>query len=1812
MKYILHPSVLLLVISLILNSCHSREKLDFSPFISGYTGGVIKSNSTLQIYLSQAINQGYQIGSELPADLFKISPEIKGKTVLKDDNSIEFIPDERFKNGTTYQVKFKLGALCEVPSSYQTFEFTFDIIPLVTVFENGCLLSETGNENALQYQGILHSSDEIDPSEIEKSLTATYDGRSWTPEWNHQGNRHYFSLRQLTKGAQSKSLSLKFSKEIQATKETLDIPIPGLNDFTVLNIKASESEPPVISIYMSENVDPNQDLKGLFRLAGNTALNYKITDNVIYLYPSNHLENDQPELTISAGIRSTNGHILQDEYTRTVPLSTTKPQVQLIGKGVIVPDDNRVVIPFSAIALKAVDLEIIQVLNENMNFFLQKNAYDEYWELNRSARPVFMQKIDLQEEHPHIDLNKWNDFTIDLSKLVKLEKGNIYRFRLKFKKSYTTLPCASEEPDSDYGSSNWDNSDYYYSEYYYPNEYEWEQRDNPSHLSYYTGKRFASRNLINTSLGIMAKGGADNQYIVCISDLNSAEAVSNCKITLFNYQNQKIDSAVTDQEGFAYLKPASAAFIVLAQKGRDKAWLRLPENSSLSLSNFDVSGQHVQMGVKGFIYGERGVWRPGDEIHLSLILEDKMQVLPQGHPIIAQLIDPNGHIVQSQKGTIGDNNIHCFTFKTVPEAQTGYWHALFRIGGLTFKQSLRIETVKPNRLAIQMQFAEKDIIGKGINAQTVQVKTNWLNGAPTSKQKAHTEVRLYPANSVFPAFPNYSFSDKSRYFETATVVLYDGQTDEKGNFSFSLEPIKTENAPGLLNAVFTTRVFENAGDFSISSQNMLYSPYQEYVGIRLPESEDQWYSTQKPVRLDGVTLSPNGQQGGNASIRIEIYKLDWRWWWDAEDEHRSAYVNREYSHCICRQEVQAQQGKFQQELNISEPGRYLIRAIDPSGHTASQIAYFGSWSDNQLPEAATMLHLSTDKQSYQVGEKIQLRIPSSTASVAIISLENGKRVEEIKRIPTTAGTTTFELEATSQMCPNTYIAVTLLQPHSQRDNDRPIRMYGVTNVNIEDPGLQLHPVIRTAAELHPGKEFEVTISEKEGKAMNYTIAIVDEGLLSLTAFRTPDPFAAFYAREALGVKTWDFYDYIYGAYGARLDQAFAVGGDEALKNLQNEQTNRFQSVVLFEGPFTLKAGSSQKHRFKMPEYIGEVRTMVIAAQNGRYGSSSLNSKVSNPLMVSLALPRLFSPGDIINLPVTVFAMKKNIQDVTVQIQTDDKITLLESSSKQLHFDQEGEKTVCFKARINQTTGLTALQAIATAQGETARTSQETQIRIPNPKITTVEEQTVASGESVSFDSRLNGAEPTSVLEISSIPPLNLEQRLNELLEYPHGCVEQITSQAFPLLSLNRLLTLTPEQQIIAENHIREVIQRLSSYQTTAGCFAYWPGNAFISEWATTYVVDFLATAQQQGYSVPSSLLRGAIRYLKQNANSWNHKGYHHQQEQAYRLYVLAAAGEPDLAAMNRLKEIPLERPVSQWLLAAAYALSHQPEIAQKMIRNLSAEVSPYRETGGCFGSTTRDQALILRSMILLNMRQEAYRMLEKISRTLGSQGWCSTQESSFALLAAAQFVQKYLGNQSGIHVTLNTPQGTEQIQIDKTIWQKPLILHDHRATATVKNNGQGKLFVRQINREIPLESIQKKSMSGLLMSVQYYDNQGRPISIDRVKQGEDILTEITVRNTGLTGSYQELALTYLVPSGFEIINDRLTGNISAWKESNYTDIRDDRFYVYFNLEQHQTKTFRFRCNAAFKGEYQLPAIQCSAMYDNDIQAILPGGKITIE
>jgi uncharacterized protein YfaS (alpha-2-macroglobulin family) len=347
-------------------------------------------------------------------------------------------------------------------------------------------------------------------------------------------------------------------------------------------------------------------------------------------------------------------------------------------------------------------------------------------------------------------------------------------------------------------------------------------------------------------------------------------------------------------------------------------------------------------------------------------------------------------------------------------------------------------------------------------------------------------------------------------------------------------------------------------------------------------------------------------------------------------------------------------GTWNFRVNYPDWGRYLVKAYDPvSGHSTAKVVYIDwpGWAGRARGgnEGATMLAFSSDKPAYNIGEKASVVIPGVDKGRALVSIENGSRVIKSYWVETQKGDTPFSFDITPEMTPNAFIHITLLQPHAQTVNDLPIRLYGVIPIQVENPETHLEPQIEMPDVLEPGKEVTIRVSEKSKRKMTYTLAMVDEGLLDLTHFKTPDPWKRFYAREALGVKTWDLYDQVMGAFGARLERLLAIGGDgEGAGKEDDSKANRFKPVVKYFGPITLDGGSDEI-RFTMPQYIGSVKTMVVAAYEGAYGSTEKATPVRKPLMILATLPRVLGPEEKLKLPVTLFSMEKNIRNVKVEV-----------------------------------------------------------------------------------------------------------------------------------------------------------------------------------------------------------------------------------------------------------------------------------------------------------------------------------------------------------------------------------------------------------------------------------------------------------------------------------------------------------------------------------------------------------------------------------
>lgn len=1795
-----------------------QKNADFSSYIFNHTEGIIPTDAPISVQLGFTPSVNFDINTPLPDNIFNIEPKIEGDLFLMEGNRLEFIPRRKFDNGTSYEAVLNLGEFIALPKNMQKFRMKWETLPLGMKFEGGELRIQEDGKN-FRYEGGFTASDLIEDKEAETSLCVEIKGKKLPIVWEHRNFKHMFSVRDIPKEKKSYKLRLKFGKLLKTDEFTVDI--PSDENFSVIDRNIEGYENSYIRIILSESISPDQDLRGLISLKAHkkddtyetlSDFNYGIEGNIIILYLNNSgYKYENVELRIDRSLVSVYGKNLGKTYVETFFMPTEKPDVRFIGKGEILPPGNKVVIPFSAVALKAVDVQIVKVFEQNMNFFLQEENYNSAYGFERVGRPVYRGKIELTKTNSHINPNKRNEFYISLNELLPLEKGVIYNIRLSFRPSYTTLPCAQNivYEDNRNNDESWDYG--YDTDYYFPADYKWEEHDNPCSSSYYTYQRFPSKNVICTSLGLMVKKSQSGEFMVNVNDISTTKAVTGCQIEFYNYQNQIIGSGKTDERGFLFHKPQGMSYTIIASYGNDKTYLKVNDGSALSLSNFDVGGMSTTKGVKGFIYGEREIWRPGDDIHLSLILQDKANTLPEGHPVTAELINPQGNTVKTQKFNLTEKHIYAVKFTTPSDAPTGYWQVKINIGGIRLNKTLRIETIKPNRINIETELSPETIIGKGACKQ-VNVRTSWMHGGKTANLNAETEVTLRQSGFSFKNYEDHTFYDISRKINTNTVNIFKGKTDENGSFTLDMDKIETENAPGILKSSFMTKVFEPGGDFSVNYTSALYSPYSHYVGIKIPEGEYGWHPVKKDIRLEGVVLNPHGEIGRDKDISLKIYKIAWHWWWDSQNANNGVYIQSPHTNLISSEEIHTADGKFSTDIRFEESGRYYIYAKDETGgHSCGIVVYAGNWSSIADNMSATVLAVDTDKKEYNAGDSVKIGFPSETGGVAVITLEDGIEVKETFRIPTKAGRTYFSFIADAKKCPNTYISVSMLQPYSMKNNDRPIRMFGLTNINVKDVSLELNPEIRIPEEIESGKEFTVEIKEKNGKKMEYTIAVVDQGLLSISSFKTPNPFRFFYSREALGVRTWDLYDYIYGAYGARLDKAFAVGGDSEIEIEGDIVSNRFKPVVIYEGPFSLNAGEKRTHKFFMPEYIGMVRTMVIAAGTEKYGSAEAYTKVTKPLMIMPGIPRTFRINDIVEIPVTVFTKENSNEDINVEILTDNRLTPLGQTKYKVSMNNSKEKTAVFRVKVTGTKGATKIHFNAYSEKYRTSSSETVEIQLPNSPIVQTKSYFLNAENSIKAQIRPEGAEPKAKIEISRFPSLNTAMHMENLKNYPHRCAEQITSRAFPLLNIGFLTDIDKPEEKNNEYRVKETIQNLRSYSAKNGGFCFWPGNSIPSEWLSSYVLHFLTYAKNEGYNVPDDMWRNTIKYIKRKANYWRPEDDYDDTNQAYRLYVLALAGTPEPASMNLMKGCKSLAPVAAWLLAGAYNINGDKTTADGIVSGISRNIADYKYNSSTYGSSIRDQALLIEIMTGMGMQKEAFEILKKLSQKIENRTWLSTQESAVIFHSAGLYAKKYIGRPEDMNLDIFINEIQKPIRSAKAVYIQGIDLKDGKADIKIKNNSHNSLYIKETTSSIPLEPITRSISNDLKIKVRYLDINNRTLTLENIKQASEIIVEISVENPDLYENRNNLVLSYFIPGGCEFINERLSENASAYKGSEFVDIRDDRCYLYFGLGAGRSQTFRLRMNATFTGEYIIPSASCTSMYDNDISAYSKSEKLII-
>ncbi|OBQ56438.1 hypothetical protein JJL45_13565 [Tamlana sp. s12] len=1787
----------------------------FKDHIFEVSTGIISTKSDIKVVL---INPMKDVSSEVELDksILKVSPKVSGKVVALNNRTIAFIPDNKFESDTRYTFTLDLGALQDVSSEYES--FVFDVKTIKQDFQVVTNNLESYSRDWQYLNGTLRSSDVISKSVAEKLITAKLKGKSLPVKILNESledNYFKFKIDSIRRYEKDSYLEIEWdgSEFDIDTEGDYTFNVPGKNNFKVVDINVFDEKNKYIEINFSDPIKKDFNISGFITVEGKKSLSFSFINNVVRVYVG-HLE-ETKTLTIKSGIINQYGYKLKRSLSKEISFEEIKPNVKLLQNGTILPTSENLKFNFEAVNLKAVDVTVIKIYEDNVLQFLQNNNLRDSTELLRVARPIAKKTINLAKYKT--DLSNWKSYSVDLKNIINPDPGAIYRVELNFKKKYSNYQCAGEDTSEieetviNYDqeaaeSSNWDSS--YYNEG--SDEYSWRASDNPCEHSYYRNKK-VSTNLLASNIGVIVKQGADNNYFIAVSDIITTNPISDAEVKFYNYQQQLIGKQKTDADGKLVFPITSKAYFAVVTKNKVSTYVKLNDGNALSVSKFDVSGAELKRGLKGFIYGERGVWRPGDTLHLSFMLNDIKNKLPENHPVKLEVLEPSGALYFSEIKTNGLNNFYKFTVPINDDSYTGSWMAKVSVGGAVFTKKLRIEFIKPNRLKIKTSILNKLITNKEVQGD---LEALWLHGAIAKNLKADVNVTFSPIKTTFKAFPSYEFDDPTKVFSGNEKQVFNSKLDGGGKGQFSFNPNISRTAPGLLKATFVSKVYEEGGDFSTDAFSANCSPYTSYVGILTPKGDAarNMLLTDTKHKFEVATVDGYGKPTAIKDIKVKIFKVNHNWWWNEDEDNLSSFdtsSNHEETFSTTVSTNSEGKATFEFELKYPEWGRYLVYVFNnESGHSTGKMVFIDwpGWAGKARkgdPSAATMLTFSTDKEQYKVGEKALVTFPSSGSGRALVTIENGSGVMSSLWVKSKKGDTKFELPITEDMTPNVYINISALQNHNNTQNDLPIRTFGLKGIHVENPETRLEPKISMPDVLAPEKEVAIKVAEANGKAMTYSIAIVDEGLLDLTRFKTPNPWDTFYQKQALGVKTWDIYDDVIGAFGGKINQVFSIGGDDMLQASKNKKANRFKPVVTYQGPFKLDAGKSETHKIKIPKYIGAVKTMVVAhnPEKEAYGHAEKSTPVRKPLMVLASMARKVVPGEKVRIPVTVFAMENKIKSANISIKVNNVFKVIGRSTKTIYFSGPDEKIAYFDVEVLKD-GIGKIDVNVSGQGEKASYSLELNAFNPNPKTIESIAGIMQPKSSQTFEFNTFGVSGTNEvqLEVSAFPSIDFTSRIAYLIAYPHGCVEQTTSAAFPQLFINDIFKISDAKKDKTQSNIQIAIDKLSKFQKADGGFSYWQGQSFADDWATSYVGHFFLEAEKKGYVLPLDFKTRWIDYQEKEAKRWSESD--NQLAQAYRLYTLALAQEPDKYSMNRFRELAIQNTlndVSKLRLAAAYALSGKHSVAKELIGDFDIHqaLGSMDVSESNYGSKQRNLAMILETYMLLDEHLKAKTIADILATELSSNQYMSTQTTAYCLLAMSKYAN-YVGNK-GIDLMYSfNGQKMQSVKADKALILEGIKVNKELNTFKIENKNDNVIYVRLANMGILPIGSEKIIHNNLTSEITFTDKSGNHIDVSSISQGTNFVAHIKLTNL-TSAKIDNVALKALFPSGWEIINTRFNMGASLNSQITHEDIRDDRVNFYFDLNPNQTKRFKVLLNASYLGSYYLPGLQAEAMYDQN-------------
>ncbi|MBV6640460.1 MAG: hypothetical protein KI791_07070 [Cyclobacteriaceae bacterium] len=1790
-----------LAILTIASSCGTQSgpkdetEIQYSPeiakIISRATAGSILPESIIEIQFNDDVVSQELLNKEIDSPI-KFDPGIKGKAYWATESRLVFEPAELLKSRVNYQAQLNLKAVSE-SFEVDVFDFKFYVDGRELISFNGELeLMNPSNPEQLVYSGKVVFSQKTSMEDVKKAASFSSSKLTWSQEGD---NTFSFVSEMLKRESNTKTYQFTLDADDLDMESNLErtVKVVPLKSMELVEVERNESgNKPQMTLKFSDQLDKDQNIDGFVTIKPSVDVTTQKMGKFIILngdfkFGTTYTVQLQP------GLKSQWGTKTENLVSREVKFSDILPQVRFASQGIFIPTTNDKRLQFLTANLERVHVEIKKVFNENMDEFFRYEQLNSAKDRNSDFSNDYVSNVGAIIYNQTLEIgdkkNEWLLHNLDLSKVFDTYDYGLFLVRINFNPRDTSVPIEK------------------------------------SVLGYIQQKGQVYKPLTISDIGLMAKY-TDESYTVFTTDLKTGQPMSGVKVTSFRYDEH--DSGVTNSDGVATLRGYSGRYIK-AEKGNQISIIN-PDEMRWNNSGFDVGGiSTYDLQTRAYTYTERGVYRPGDSLNLSCIVRFSSGSRSDV-PVRLRLFNPEGTMVYETTQNTAKDGFYNFELGTDMNAPTGNWDVQLNIGNKYFHHDLKIETVVANRLKVKVNPSLTTVLPDNKNIQ-IEVESKFLFGTPSPGLEYEAEVQVFDLSNPFPKFLQYSFRDQMVNFQRARTKIGSGTLDAEGKAKVNWNIPNLRSASTPIKAKLLATVQEDGGRPNDAWTHIDIHPFTHYVGI---DDSDRYVKLNSRTDIPVVVVDHKGEAVAGRELVYRIYRNDSHWWYQYNSYRDFKLRYKTDTHTLLVEEGTISSGKPLTNLPFqpAQQGQYLVEVQDAVhlGHTSS--IFLSAYPFGAIPSGdqnAGTLVLKSEKEQYEVGQEAKISFPSPIQGNVLLTIEQGDKILSHKWIkPSESEDMTISFPVTSAMAPNVYATVSVLQPHSQTVNDRPIRMFGILPIKVFNPNTKDELIINMPDELRPKQKFDVNIATSSGKPTQFTVAVVDEGLLDLTNFQTPNPWAAFFKKIRLDISTYDMFGFVIGANEDDVFKTFSIGGDGDYRESQVdpfEQKKRFKPVCMFKGPVTTDGSGKAKISFEMPNYVGSVRVMVVSAQGDRYGSAEKTVPVKSDLIVLPTVPRALKPGDVFKIPVNVFATRANIGAVDISIQTEGPLEVQGTSSHSHTFNAESDQMFYFNVKVKEAIGQSRI--VITAKGKDAESLYEADVAVSPgaSRIYETEEKTIEPGQTITFNMPKLGLDGTNNarLHLAVFPNLDFIHRLQWLIQYPYGCIEQTTSSAYPQLAMKDLLTSDPKLFREIDGNINAAIARLSLFQLSNGGFSYWPGGHEVSEWGTNYAGQFLIDANRQGYAVPESMLDGVISYLERKSRQPK-TDPRYLMTRVNRCFILAMANEANLSEMNLLKQNYYDKMsnVMKWQLVTAYKLAGAFDKVQADVDQISKDVPEYYEFSHTYGSSYRDLGIILRCLVELEREEDAALMAKSLAEQLSSRRWYSTQTLAQMLLGMGAYFD-YAGIVPDVDLviegTMTLPDGTKEPFKDANKIAK-YINSGYGGQLKVQLNADvqvPKLYATLSSNGVPLIDQSKDEDKNLKVDISWFDEEGNGIDITNVKQGDVFYGRYQVSNISAVPNIDEVALVQMLPSGWEIENTRLSGEMlpgwmSGYKtgREEYLDIRDDRIMWFFDLDK-QRLDFIVKINAITEGTYTLPGAVCEAMYNSDYQSTRKAQKVVV-